>query len=47
MPKGRGLDRRARTTITFGRPLYPRADEVAAELTERLRSAIGTLERVR
>jgi 1-acyl-sn-glycerol-3-phosphate acyltransferase len=47
MPKGRGLDRRARTTIAFGRPLYPRADEVAAGLTERLRSAIVTLERVR
>ena len=47
MPKGRGLDRRARTTIAFGRPLYPRADEVATELTERLRAAIGALERVR
>jgi 1-acyl-sn-glycerol-3-phosphate acyltransferase len=47
MPKGRGLNRRARTTVAFGRPLYPRADEVAGELTERLRAAIGALERVR
>ncbi|HEY7076689.1 MAG TPA: lysophospholipid acyltransferase family protein [Solirubrobacteraceae bacterium] len=44
MPKGRGLDRRARATIAFGRPLYPRPDEVATELTERLRAAIGALE---
>jgi 1-acyl-sn-glycerol-3-phosphate acyltransferase len=44
MPKGRGLDRRAGTTIAFGRPLYPGPDEVAAELTERLRAAIGALE---
>jgi 1-acyl-sn-glycerol-3-phosphate acyltransferase len=47
MPKGRGLNRRARTTVAFGRPLYPRPGEAAGELTERLRAAIGALERVR
>jgi 1-acyl-sn-glycerol-3-phosphate acyltransferase len=47
MPKGRGLNRRARTTVAFGRPLYPRPGEGAGELTERLREAIGALERVR
>jgi 1-acyl-sn-glycerol-3-phosphate acyltransferase len=40
MPKNRGLNRRARTTITFARPIHPRADESAAELTQRLQGAI-------
>jgi 1-acyl-sn-glycerol-3-phosphate acyltransferase len=40
MPKGRGVNRRARTTITFARPLHPRAGETPAELTERLRLAV-------
>jgi 1-acyl-sn-glycerol-3-phosphate acyltransferase len=40
MPKGRGLNRRARTTITFARPLHPRPGESASELTERLQEAI-------
>jgi 1-acyl-sn-glycerol-3-phosphate acyltransferase len=44
MPKGRGLDRRARTTVSFGRPLYRREAETAAELTERLSAAIAALE---
>jgi 1-acyl-sn-glycerol-3-phosphate acyltransferase len=47
MPKGRGVDRRAHTTIAFGRPLYPRPAESPDELTERLRAAIFGLERVR
>jgi 1-acyl-sn-glycerol-3-phosphate acyltransferase len=44
MPKGRGLDRRARTTVSFGRPLYARPAETAAELTARLSAAIAALE---
>jgi 1-acyl-sn-glycerol-3-phosphate acyltransferase len=47
MPKGRGVDRRARTTVAFGRPLYPRPAESADQLTERLRAAIAALEGVR
>jgi 1-acyl-sn-glycerol-3-phosphate acyltransferase len=43
MPKGRGVNRRARTTVTFARPLQPRPGETAAELTVRLRAAIETL----
>ena len=43
MPKGRGLDRRGTTTVTFHPPLYPRAGESPAELTDRLASAIGAL----
>ena len=30
MPKGRGLNQRGRTTVTFGRPLHPLADETRA-----------------
>ena len=45
MPKGRGLDRRGHTTVAFGRPLYPRDGESAAELTERLSGAIASLAR--
>ncbi len=40
MPKGRGLNRRAKTSVTFARPLHPRPNESPAELTERLRGAI-------
>jgi 1-acyl-sn-glycerol-3-phosphate acyltransferase len=47
MPKGRGLDRRGSTTVSFGRPLYPRDGETPAELTDRLRRATTTLERSR
>ena len=42
MPKGRGLNRRAKTKVTFGRPLHPRPGESPAELTERLHNAIET-----
>jgi 1-acyl-sn-glycerol-3-phosphate acyltransferase len=45
MPKNRGLDRRARTVVSFGRPLYPRDAERPAELTDRLRQAVDALER--
>jgi len=43
MPKGRGLDRRGATTVTIGRPLYPRDEEKPGELTARLREAITAL----
>jgi 1-acyl-sn-glycerol-3-phosphate acyltransferase len=45
MPKGRGLDRRGNTTVSFARPLYPRDGETPAELTDRLRVATAALER--
>ena len=45
MPKGRGLDRRASTTVSFGRPLYARDAETADELTARVSAAIAALER--
>jgi 1-acyl-sn-glycerol-3-phosphate acyltransferase len=45
MPKNRGLDRRAKTVVSFGRPLYPREAERPAELTDRLREAVEGLER--
>jgi 1-acyl-sn-glycerol-3-phosphate acyltransferase len=40
MPKGRGLNRRARTKITFSRPLHPRPGETPQQLTQRLHDAI-------
>ena len=40
MPKGRGLNRRAKTRVTFARPLHPRPGETPAQLTERLQLAI-------
>jgi 1-acyl-sn-glycerol-3-phosphate acyltransferase len=43
MPKGRGLNRRHKTTVTFARPLHPRAGETPDELTERMRAAIEQL----
>ena len=43
MPKGRGVNRRARTRVTFARPLHPRSGETADELTVRLRTAIEAL----
>ena len=42
MPKGRGLNRRARTRVTFARPLHPRPGETPQELTARLHDAIET-----
>jgi 1-acyl-sn-glycerol-3-phosphate acyltransferase len=36
MPKGRGINRRARTKVTFFRHLEPKPGETPAELTERL-----------
>ena len=40
MPKGRGLNRRHKTSVTFSRPLHPRPGETPDQLTERLRQAI-------
>ena len=40
MPKGRGLNRRAKTRVIFDRPLHPRPGETPAELTQRLHDAI-------
>jgi len=40
MPKGKGLNRRARTTVTFERPLQPRPGETPEQLTARLQQAI-------
>ena len=40
MPKGRGLNRRAKTTVTFARPLHPRPGETPDQLTARLAAAI-------
>ena len=40
MPKGRGLNRRAKTTVTFARPLHPRPGETPGQLTARLAEAI-------
>ena len=42
MPKGRGLNRRAKTKITFGRPLHPRPGETPQQLTARLQETIET-----
>jgi 1-acyl-sn-glycerol-3-phosphate acyltransferase len=40
MPKGRGLNRRAQTRVTFARPLHPRPGETPDQLTHRLHDAI-------
>jgi len=36
MPKNRGLNRRAKTTITFARPIHPKPGETPQELTQRM-----------
>jgi 1-acyl-sn-glycerol-3-phosphate acyltransferase len=41
MPKGRGLNRRARTTVTFARPIHPRPGETPQELTRRMVEALS------
>ena len=43
MPKGRGLERRGRTTIQFGRPLFPGEGEAASEFVERASVAVADL----
>ncbi len=43
MPKGRGLIQRGRTTVAFGRPIYPREEEDPRELIERVQGAIEGL----
>jgi 1-acyl-sn-glycerol-3-phosphate acyltransferase len=40
MPKGRGLNRRARTTVRFARPIHPRSGETPQELTRRMVEAL-------
>jgi 1-acyl-sn-glycerol-3-phosphate acyltransferase len=40
MPKGRGLNRRGKTKVTFARPLQPRPGETPDQLTTRLHDAI-------
>jgi 1-acyl-sn-glycerol-3-phosphate acyltransferase len=40
MPKGRGLNRRARTKVTFARPIHPRPGETPQQLTVRMQRAI-------
>lgn len=43
MPKGRGLERRGRTTIQFGRPIYPAEGEEASEFVHRASEAVAEL----
>jgi 1-acyl-sn-glycerol-3-phosphate acyltransferase len=40
MPKNRGLNRRAKTTVTFARPIHPRPGETPQELTQRMVQAL-------
>jgi 1-acyl-sn-glycerol-3-phosphate acyltransferase len=40
MPKGKGLNRRGKTKVTFARPLQPRPGETPDQLTQRLHDAI-------
>jgi 1-acyl-sn-glycerol-3-phosphate acyltransferase len=40
MPKNRGLNRRARTTVTFARPIHPRPGETPHQLTRRMVEAL-------
>jgi 1-acyl-sn-glycerol-3-phosphate acyltransferase len=40
MPKNRGLNRRAKTTITFARPIHPKPGETPQELTRRMVEAL-------
>ncbi len=40
MPKNRGLNRRAKTTIAFARPLHPLPGETPQELTRRMVEAL-------
>jgi 1-acyl-sn-glycerol-3-phosphate acyltransferase len=47
MPKSRGLIQRGRTTVAFGRPIHPFADEDPRELMDRVQSAIAALSRRR
>jgi 1-acyl-sn-glycerol-3-phosphate acyltransferase len=43
MPKGRGLERRGRTTIQFGRPLHPADGEAPTEFVHRASEAVAEL----
>lgn len=43
MPKGRGVTRRGRAEVRFGRPVEPRPDEEPREFTQRVGEAITAL----
>ena len=43
MPKGRGLERRGRSTIQFGRPLFPGDGETPSEFVHRANEAVVEL----
>lgn len=43
MPKGRGLERRGRSTIQFGRPLFPGEEEAPGEFVHRASDAVAEL----
>jgi 1-acyl-sn-glycerol-3-phosphate acyltransferase len=40
MPKNRGLNRRAKTSVTFARPIFPHLGETPQELTRRMVEAV-------
>jgi 1-acyl-sn-glycerol-3-phosphate acyltransferase len=43
LPKGGGVVKRTRTTVTFGSPLWPAEGENARRLAERIEAAVATL----
>jgi 1-acyl-sn-glycerol-3-phosphate acyltransferase len=43
LPKGGGLPKRARTTVTFGRPILPGPDEDTRDLAVRIEAAVAAL----
>jgi 1-acyl-sn-glycerol-3-phosphate acyltransferase len=43
LPKGGGMVKRTRTTVTFGTPLWPAEGEHARRLAERIEEAVATL----
>ena len=44
MPKGRGLIQRGSTTVSFGRPIFPRDGEHPRDLVDRAQAVIAALE---
>jgi 1-acyl-sn-glycerol-3-phosphate acyltransferase len=43
LPKGGGLPKRSRTTVTFGRPIVPGPDEDSRDLAARIEAAVAAL----
>lgn len=43
LPKGGGLPKRSRTTVTFGRPIVAEADEDSRDLAARIEAAVAAL----